>query len=79
MVEVQPGRDQGSHSGADGGVEGGSGMTPEEFAEKMRVFADADDPEYSHIDADQLMCELLESLGYGDGVKIFREMTTWYA
>lgn len=63
-------------------------MTPEEFAEKMRELAgDPDDngyywpgdPEAAHHDMDDLMCEVLESLGYGEGVEIFRNTYKWYA
>ena len=32
----------------------------------------------SHEEADDLMCEVLKSLGYEAGVKIFEEMTKWY-
>ena len=37
------------------------------------------DPEMSHIIADRLICELLETLGYGEAVKIFEEMEKWYS
>ena len=63
-------------------------MTPEEFAEKMRELAGEkneygqycpDDPERAHGKMDDLMCEVLESLGYGEGVEIFRNTRLWYA
>lgn len=53
--------------------------TPKEFAKKMSYLAESDDPEADHIKADELMCQLLTSLGYGEGVKIFREMYKWYS
>lgn len=37
------------------------------------------DPEMSHIRSDELVCELLEKLGYGEAVKIFEEMEKWYS
>ena len=56
-------------------------MSPAEFSEKMwriRIRQDST-PEYNHIDADELMCELLESLGYREGVRYFKEMEKWYS
>ena len=54
-------------------------MTREEFKNKMQTIADKRDIEGGHIEADDLMCELLKDLGYGEGVEIFEEMGKWYA
>lgn len=56
-------------------------MPPNEFTIKMwRIKIRQDStPEYDHIDADELMCELLESLGYREGVRYFKEMEKWYS
>ena len=55
-------------------------MTPEEFAKRMReIFASGYDPERAHGDADDLLCEVLASLGYKEGVDTFRQATRWYA
>jgi hypothetical protein len=54
-------------------------MTPLEFADKMREASRSADIEANHSIADDLMCELLRSLGYGDGIDIFEEMDKWYA
>lgn len=54
-------------------------MTPAEFADKMREISRAGDTEMDHCEADDLMCALLRSLGYGEGVDIFEEMPKWYA
>jgi hypothetical protein len=55
-------------------------MTPEEFAAKMReIRRHDDDPEAAHGDADQLMTDLLRSLGYSEGVAEFDQMRKWYA
>lgn len=56
-------------------------MTPTEFAIKMwRIkIRQNSSPEDKHIDADELMCELLESLGYREGVRFFKEMEKWYS
>ena len=57
--------------------------TPEEFAEAMRFFSDrykdGNDIERTHRAMDDLMCETLASLGYEEGVKIFRDTPKWYA
>ncbi len=53
-------------------------MTPKEFAEKMRAIPTGD-TEADHGRADDLMCELLRSLGYGEGVDAFEAMDKWYA
>lgn len=55
--------------------------TPKEFfAEMQKISADkSTDEEGRHSWADDLMCELLTSLGYGEGVKVFEEMDKWYA
>ena len=54
-------------------------MTPEEFKEKMILLNDDRDIEYSHIKADELMCDILRELGYSEGVEIFENMHKWYA
>lgn len=59
-------------------------ITPEEFAEEMYKIATSDDPRYydcepRHIEADSLMCAVLEQFGYGKGVKFFEAMGKWYA
>lgn len=54
-------------------------MTPAEFQSRMASIASLGDPEAAHGIADDLLCEVLESLGYADGVAIFKAMTRWYA
>ena len=49
------------------------------FANKMRRLDEMCDVEVAHYKADQLMCELLTELGYGEGVEIFKDMSKWYA
>ena len=53
-------------------------MTPDEFLERMKAI-ESESPEYFHVNADELMCDLLRSLGYGDAVDIFEEHERWYA
>lgn len=56
-----------------------NGMTPQEFKERMAEICAAGDEEVRHAQADDLLCELLDQLGYGEGVKIFRHTSKWYA
>lgn len=51
------------------------------FADAMREIAKQaeDDEEIGHHAADDLMCELLRELGYGEGIDIFESMPKWYA
>jgi hypothetical protein len=54
-------------------------ITPDEFFRRMREIEKSADPEGGHLAADELMCEILDDLGYGDGVEIFERMGKWYA
>lgn len=64
-------------------------LTPEEFAKMMKDISDKlvnppecrpyYDKEDAHIEMDYLMCDLLRSLGYGDGVDIFENTDKWWA
>ena len=53
-------------------------ITPEMFAEQMRIFATDDDEEMRHISADRLMIKVLEQLGFKEGTEIFNSMGKWY-
>lgn len=53
--------------------------TPEELAERMRDAAKDDDQECRHYTMDGILLDVLEQLGYGEAVKIFRETPAWYA
>ena len=57
-------------------------MTPKEFKEKMQELISGEggwDFEARHSQMDDLMCEALSDLGYGDGVALFKEADKWYA
>ncbi len=57
-------------------------MTPSDFAKEMAVIAhpgNGYDPEATHSQADDLLCEMLRQLGYGAGVIVFKDMDKWYA
>lgn len=59
-------------------------MTPSEFAAKMQAFRDrkTDNPLVSledfHEEADNLMVEMLEELGYVEGAAIYESLPKWY-
>jgi hypothetical protein len=54
-------------------------MTPAEFYARMQNIADTiSDPEGAHRLADDLLCDVLMQLGYGDGVAVFEDMDKWY-
>ena len=57
----------------------GEKMTPEEFKNKMQKIAAEYGIEDGHIEADDLMIELLKELGYGEGAEIFDQMDKWYS
>lgn len=55
-------------------------VSPEEFLEVIEKFiADRPYPEEFHSRTDELMEELLTSLGYGEGIKAIQSQTRWYA
>lgn len=69
-------------------------MTPEEFAAKARSIIEEHrvaDPEKSgithdtkgliriHEDTDRLMAEVLDDLGYAEGLNLLWEFERWYA
>ena len=54
--------------------------TPEEFADAMRfLYLNDADEESRHISMDNLMCDLLVSLGYAEAVMIFKVTEKFYA
>lgn len=56
-------------------------MTPEEFKRKLiRINSDPENTtECVHRAMDEVMCKVLEQLGYGEGVQIFKQTYKWYA
>jgi hypothetical protein len=65
----------------DGGSKMKEAISPEEFKDKMQQCIDCPDAEEGHVKADELMMEVLESLGYNEGVDLFRDNMKffWYA
>lgn len=66
-------------SGKHGATKPTRPMSPEKFAETMQACRDIGDQEARHGDADDLLCEVLRSLGYDKGIDIFNAMDKWYA
>jgi len=54
-------------------------MTPEQARDKIKEIIATKDEETGHQEADWLMCEILESLGYAEMVSEFNKMDKWYA
>ncbi len=56
-------------------------MNPEEFYEEMLQLKNdfEEDEEEVHMHMDNLMCELLSTLGYGDGIDVFNKTYKWYS
>lgn len=56
-------------------------MTPEEFKNKMELVNEEynNDNEEKHVHMDNLMCDLLSSIGYEEGIDIFIDADKWYA
>ncbi|EGO4532899.1 hypothetical protein ITZ04_000791 [Escherichia coli] len=54
-------------------------MTREEAIEKLKELQTWRDSEVAHEDADTVICELLESLGFADVVDEYAKVDKWYA
>lgn len=59
-------------------------FTPDEFENamleiKMKYKDESGFEEDAHRDMDKLMCDLLRSLGYADGVRVYLGTKRWYA
>lgn len=56
-------------------------MTKEDFKQEMQNIMDQNDCDWesAHYEADKLIIELLNELGYDDGAKIFDDMPKWYS
>ena len=46
--------------------------------DQQSSFHSFDDVEEHHFDADDLLCELLTELGYGDVVEVYNKIEKWY-
>jgi len=50
-----------------------------EMVERLQAEVDNDDTECAHGNADDILCELLEKLGYKEVVEKYNEVSKWYA
>ena len=60
-------------------------ITAAEFEREMKKIkaeldnkSDLKDFEKAHVDADNLLCKVLKSLGYDAGVKVYEELEKFY-
>jgi hypothetical protein len=51
----------------------------EDYMEQIKQIAEIDDVEDRHIEADTLLCKILENEGYKEIAEIFRNMHKYYA
>jgi hypothetical protein len=50
------------------------------YVEKMQECVDENyDREMAHVNADNLLVELLDKLGYGEVTSLFEQVKKWYA
>ena len=54
-------------------------MTKEEAIEQLKSLQNEYDIERAHARADDVLCELLRTLGYEEVVKEWDEIDKWYA
>ena len=51
----------------------------DEMVKRLQAEVDNDDTECAHVAADDILCELLEKLGYKEVVEKYNEVSKWYA
>ena len=54
-------------------------ISPSDFKNEMEKISMKHDWEDRHLEADVLMGNLLDALGYNEGMKVFWAMERWYA
>jgi len=54
-------------------------MTRERAIEILKEEQKCSDKEMAHSRADDVLCDLLKSLGHGDVVKEYKKIDKWYA
>lgn len=53
--------------------------TYEKICERMKDTIDMTNTEDAHIEADHILCEFLESLGFDELVTLYRKVYKWYS
>jgi hypothetical protein len=54
-------------------------MTKEQAIEKLRDIQKGGDQEAAHMDADEVLCDLLKALGHADVIEEYEKVAKWYA
>jgi hypothetical protein len=54
-------------------------MTKKEAIKKLKKIQKSSDVERAHVDADVILCELLEQFGYADVVRQYEKVSKWYS
>ena len=54
-------------------------MTRFEAVKRLLELQDSDDKECAHIYADEVLCDLLNTLGYQDVTREYEKIDKWYA
>lgn len=54
-------------------------MTKEQFYKEMKIISEMKDVEKRHELADELLIEVLITLGYDKGCELFQKMDKWHA
>lgn len=54
-------------------------MTREDAIKKLKMEQSNGDTEMAHSNADDVLCELLRSLGYSDVVDEYEKVDKWFA
>ena len=51
----------------------------DEMVKRLQKEVNDNDAERAHVNSDNILCELLEKLGYKDVVEKYNEVSKWYA
>jgi hypothetical protein len=54
-------------------------MTEEDAVKKLMDCQENGDTEGAHVDADNVLCDLLDDLGYSSVVAEYRKVRKWFA
>lgn len=54
-------------------------LTPEEALAQLEALAENDDYESAHIEADGILCALLQFCGHSEIVEAYNKVGKWYA
>ena len=54
-------------------------INTEEIIARLKELQQSDDTEAAHMEADWIICNLLDDLGYADVTKAYDKIMKWYA